>query len=433
MQSSIPFRGAAFTTLLALAPAFPQAPSSVPQADKNEIEARLSEDRLDRARRDLRTLIAKVESASNTLKDMETRAPAFDKRMTELLTHDDGKRIAQDFAAANTILRLREQPFAHSADITSKSKAAQSLLTLLAAEEKTPNVGYQPSEKTVIEVEDLYDWSRTRSDELAKREATLQDIIAKAPATTPPPNAPMLGQVLDAFVSARIRLWAELIQKGEEIGREQTKPVMIETARLAELERTESKLQDLMVQAKIDADRIRQDYEDRLKRARDEERIQLAKADARAKDLEAELDSLKKATDAARHEKKVEADAASGKVMDAAEHDRKKALAQSTTVRELLKPFTTPGYYQINKKASYDRQPVSLKELQASGALDASPQGLNKLLVIGLDGGDKERPRFGYPNAWKKLSPQQKDELKAIQNHLIDLGEVMVELGMLAP
>lgn len=223
------------------------------------------------------------------------------------------------------------------------------------------------------------------------------------------------------------------MQKGEEVGREQTKPIMIDAARLAELERTEAKVNDIKVQAKIDADRIRQDYEDRFKRAKEEERIQLAKAGARAKDLEAELDSYRKAADAARHEKKVQADTASGKVMDSAEKARKTALAQSSDVKEALKPFTTPGYHRWRASDTMDRQPVSLKALQATGALDPSTQGLNKLLDIGLDKGDKERPRFGYPGSWNKMNPSQKEELKKIQGYLIDLGEVMVELGMLAP
>lgn len=206
MRIAIRFSLSALAILVSTTLSHGQSPSSVPQADRNEIEARLQEDRLDRARRDLRTLIAQAEFAASKLQDIETRASALDSRLTELLTHDDGKRIAQDFAAANTILRLREQPFAYSADLKSKKEAAQSLLTLLQKEEKNPNVGYQPPEKTIIEVEDLYGWSRDRSAELAARESTVQDVVAKASASPLPPNAATLGQVLDAYVAARLRL-----------------------------------------------------------------------------------------------------------------------------------------------------------------------------------------------------------------------------------
>lgn len=54
-------------------------------------------------------------------------------------------------------------------------------------------------------------------------------------------------------------------------------------------------------------------------------------------------------------------------------------------------------------------------------------------MQLGRDKKDKERPRWGYPQRINKLSAEQRDELKRAQEYLIDLGEIMVELGMLAP
>lgn len=410
-----------------------QEPSAVPQAVENEVKRRLEADRLDRARRDLASLIAKAEAADTMLTDIEKKAEGVNERLKDLLTSPDGKRIAQDFKASNTVLRLREQPFAYAADIRAKRQAATSLLNLLTGEEKNPKVGYIPPDKTIAETEQLYNWSLERSAEIAARESTIQDLIAQALPLSDPAKAKTLGETLDAFVAARLRLWAELQAIGENVGKEQTKPVMIDASRLAELERAAAKIEDIQAQAKIEAERIRLNYQLKLDEAKREQDERLAKAELAAKESADELSRMKQLEDAERHTRNVEATGKATRKMDTAEHDRKKALAQTAAVRELLKPFTTPGYHRWRAGDTMDKQPVSLKSLQALGALDPSTQGLNKLLDIGVDKGDKERPRFGYPGGWNKLNPGQKEELKAIQNHLIDLGEAMVELGMLAP
>ncbi len=63
----------------------------------------------------------------------------------------------------------------------------------------------------------------------------------------------------------------------------------------------------------------------------------------------------------------------------------------------------------------------------------SAERGLRALYTIGNDKKDKERPRLGLAKRWKGITPQQRDHLKNVQDHLIDLGEVLVELEMLAP
>ncbi len=72
-------------------------------------------------------------------------------------------------------------------------------------------------------------------------------------------------------------------------------------------------------------------------------------------------------------------------------------------------------------------------DVGAGGALQPTVGGLHKLMKLGRDKKDEERPRWGYPQRINKLSSEQRDELKRAQEYLIDLGVVMVELGMLAP
>jgi hypothetical protein len=82
---------------------------------------------------------------------------------------------------------------------------------------------------------------------------------------------------------------------------------------------------------------------------------------------------------------------------------------------------------------AYEKGPVSLSKLQAMHALRPSTPGLRALLAAGTAVRDKERPRWSFPKTLQQLNSQELDQLKQAQQYLIDLGDIMVELGMLAP
>ena len=120
-------------------------------------------------------------------------------------------------------------------------------------------------------------------------------------------------------------------------------------------------------------------------------------------------------------------------------HDESRNLelrrkAQNPQLQALLAPFTTPGYRQLQGLTS-ERQPISYTGLLNAGALTPGVRGLQRLAQIAMYNTERERPRWnlrGGPLHFAAF-PESMDTVKAAQEALIELGPVMVELGMLAP
>jgi hypothetical protein len=119
----------------------------------------------------------------------------------------------------------------------------------------------------------------------------------------------------------------------------------------------------------------------------------------------------------------------------AAEHKRRLVEAQKPEVAAKLQPFLAAGNWQPGDTAqsAIKKGPVSLSKLVAKGALNPTNAGLRALAVIATDRRN-DRPhwedRFKRTDAVTK--PEPRAELLARQKLLIDYGEALVELGLLA-
>jgi len=99
-----------------------------------------------------------------------------------------------------------------------------------------------------------------------------------------------------------------------------------------------------------------------------------------------------------------------------------------------ISPFTTPGFMRANQRGeTYEKKALSLSAIRSIGALEPTMQGVKKLYRLATTKKDKVRPRWGKARRWKNLNQSTKENAKQAQKYLIDLGEAMVELGMLTP
>ena len=106
--------------------------------------------------------------------------------------------------------------------------------------------------------------------------------------------------------------------------------------------------------------------------------------------------------------------------------------ASDPAVQAKLAPFITPGYYQFNTISS-EMVPLSYTRLQNSGALNPGLMGWQKLVSIASDSKDRVRPRWKMiPRSFIK-HPDQVETIKEVQELLIELGPVLVEMGLLYP
>lgn len=374
-----------------------------------------------------------VQATQRDLADLETANAALEATLGGLMTSDEGRRLANDESAHLVILYYLEHPLVDTKAVAAKKRDASDLSQIVVRDlSAQTDVSLLPPEIKNRTLNDG-DWANKRLKAVASRKGSIEAKFARASAELQSQNAPTIQERIDRERADQEAVWTGAESRGAKSGRQEAAGTIEENSRIAESklgqQRAEQNLQEALAKIKD----MESKFEAQLKQRDIDNREALAEVQRQYDEKIRDIDRKNEEAKVARHEKDVAAEEQVGKRTDAAEYARKKATAQRTDVQELLKPFTTPGYHRWRAGDTMDRQPVSLKALQALGALDPSTQGLNRLLEIGLDKGDKERPRFGYPGGWNKLNPGQKEELKAIQNHLIDLGEVMVELKMLAP
>jgi hypothetical protein len=111
---------------------------------------------------------------------------------------------------------------------------------------------------------------------------------------------------------------------------------------------------------------------------------------------------------------------------------RKKASEAAVQVK--LAPFIQKGYWQI-VGYSTEPKPLSFTALQSIGALDVSIKGMATLIRIATRQDDKVRSRWKLVggSVYFQKYPESMEKVKEAQNLLIELGPVLVEMGMLQP
>jgi len=109
---------------------------------------------------------------------------------------------------------------------------------------------------------------------------------------------------------------------------------------------------------------------------------------------------------------------------------RKKASDPKIQVK--LAPFLTPGYAQIYHD-TLDKKPISYKDLQVFGALNRDFGGVDKLIMVATAPLDKVRPRWKFNRNFYRSKPEVLEMVKEAQELLIELGPILVEMGLLQP
>jgi hypothetical protein len=169
-------------------------------------------------------------------------------------------------------------------------------------------------------------------------------------------------------------------------------------------------------------------------REEDERRLTQAAVELERAKGKAEEDRLK------REARELEAKQREAGLAMRAEAERRRLLARAREprVRQMLEPFLKPGFMQPKEvqgtflvfERTKDEKPMSLTALRAVGALEPTPKGLGQLAWVAADAKD-DRPRwaFGHSNTWSKETQRY---VSSVQELLLELGEVLVEEGMLS-
>ena len=129
----------------------------------------------------------------------------------------------------------------------------------------------------------------------------------------------------------------------------------------------------------------------------------------------------------------------------AAEERERAVNADITDIRRFLSPFINSGHLQpkvgANKwttERTIDSKPVSLSRLKASGALDKTLEGLERLFIFGggkNPGLHNRRPLGDFPeySSEKLRKPDIQASVERAQDLLIKHGDALVEMKLLSP
>jgi len=189
------------------------------------------------------------------------------------------------------------------------------------------------------------------------------------------------------------------------------------------------------------------DQREAAQKAKDEELVRILTAQ-----LEKEIAELRgqaglaeaevKVAEAAATAKKTEKELEAERIAAETEKNRLREKAKSRDVATALAPLIGKGYWQPGRaQPDRDAAGISLSAIKAQGGLDPSPRGMRELYHIGANpkndrpGGWAQEDRLvGKPlEAWLKNKPGARDTARKAQDILLELGDILVEVGLLSP
>lgn len=378
--------------------------------------------------------LASVRDTSGLLGHLETRVAALQEQTQELLTSDDGKRIAQDKIAFFAYLRVREEPSVSLEQVRARKKQADEIMQSIGSVLKQPSFGWLPDETQRRDVDGLYFWGKERMDQVEHQETLLANAIARSAKEIDLAKAKTLEVTIREYEASQIEAWLIVSQQGKESAQREAQDKIRESARIAELEKATIEAERLLKEERAKLANMKAEYELKLQKQETEEYKRRVETETKLRDLAAEVDRLKQMADAQRFAKDAEAKVAATTTISEAE---KKLLAQKCNdpeVRRLLAPFLAAGYTQPNTPGQHpDKLPISFTQLGSCGALSPDREGMRRLIVVATWKGDKVRPRWSVSQNFNWLSPDDIEMVKKAQSLLIELGPVMVEQKMLSP
>lgn len=421
------------------------AASAHAQSAAEELEDSLRRDEQDHRYQDAEDLVSRTlvqrladraEAAMSLFSELEQATSVFDKRVQSLLTDDDGKRLAADTHAAIGFVRLFEIPIATVSEVRSHKSSVESILKGLRQELERDNVGLIPPDSLSNEINGHFFWAHERLARIREERNWVEATVRRAPRDIDLAKAPTLKQSMDIFMVNRIDAWTRGRLEGMADAAGESKEIIKVNTRLIELEKSNAEANRMWREAVAEIERMKIDTEIRIKQETAAERERLSLARIAYENKLADLQQKEKDAEAARKADEMKAQLARDKQLEEAEKPVLIKRCQEPETRTTLAPFLDKGMVRPsgNRGTRYydtiEPVPVSLKDLYACGALDETPEGLDKLYWATIDPQDTMRTRWRRSQQWR-TTPALREKLVKAQKLLIELGPTLVELEML--
>lgn len=403
---------------------------------ERELKERMEKQELQKTRRAFDKFTAEVQGTNDLLATLAQKAETFSRRMQALLTNDEGKRLAHDPAGFIAYVELDKNPVVSLDEVRLRVATVSAIVQRLSDERKRADQGFLLSDYKDMEKEadELAFWAKDRLPRLVVQESTLDTILAAAPAEIDLSKAKTLDKALQDYRARWHQLLADSKILGYKLAEPESQKILIDATRAAQLDLAGEERDRIRKEAQAEIERMKIEFEIKLNRMKQEEEARRVAAQVAYDDVMAELERMRAEAEAKRKIADIESKLARDSQLGAARHEELKAKANSPEVQALLAPFVTPAFSQPGKKTGAKKTGVSLSALRATGALQPTVKGLKTLHRLGTKSQeDKERPRWGFASYFDRMSAEDREQLQKAQDYLNELGDVMVELGMLAP
>lgn len=348
-------------------------------------------------------LLSQARSATNVLTRLLADTTKLQNDATALKANDAGRQVAlfpDLIAQARHFYETDLPELASREEIVTKLEGAKRIALQLV---DAAGTAYEPASDVRASVQSFITWAEYASKKSGQLRQVLSTIVSESKTKVTDATVTLNSLTLEAGM-------AKLAQAETEA-----------TQRLFAQNTADATKQAAQIAADAESTKIVSDAE----RKRNEV-IAKAKEDAdqQARDL-----ALREA------QQKLENTKTQVAVQNTGDEVRKIELrkkASDPVIQAKLAPFITPGYIQISVP-SYDKKPFSYKEMQAFGAFNQDFNGLDHLVAIAISANDKVRPRWKFNQKLYRRYPNEVEQVKEAQQLLIELGPVMVEMGLLQP
>lgn len=395
-----------------------RAQAEASKAERAELEARTEKDRkqlqetrtLALQRREL--VLSYTANATNLLGRLLTDLRETTTMAEALRSNDAGRQVA---AHPNLVAQARRfyentlPALPSPSDVVARLEGARRIQQTLI---KDVGSTFAPGDETTMHVQAYTVWAEQHLERVYEAHVALRSLVGES--TIKVNTAPVTDSspTLDEAIA--------LLREAESARFQRTMLAEMDAAEQQRLENLARAEADAIVsKAQVQAAKITEDARIAA------EKIRREMEEARLRD---EIESMEER--GGRTVRKSEADVALQRQELEAEKIRLREKASRPEVRQALSPFITPGLWQVGHRVSYEMQPLSLTAIRNFGALEQSEQGMMQLYEIGATMGDRVRPRWRIPRNFLQ-NPEQNRMVQHAQLLLIELGEVLVEMGLL--
>jgi hypothetical protein len=377
------------------------------EADKTRAELATKkaaeEGKLTQARNRQEEVLAQARLATNVLTRLLAETDQASNEAAGLKTNDPGRGVAIHPDLIKQSRRFYESELREMAareEIVTRLEGARRIEQQLLTASGT---AYEPAADLKVTAQNSTAWGEQALQKTRQIRQTLATLVQeskiKVTTATVTPTSPTLEAAIAQLNDEETILRQRLLAATTADAKAQAAKIEAEADGKRIIAEAERKRDEILAKAKEETDKLARD-------------LALREAQGKAEDTKTHV-AVQTAQDEAR---KVEL--------------RKKAA--DPAIRAKLAPFTTPGYAQINTLGS-DLKPLSYSGLQNCGALAPDVRGLTRLLTVASTSADKVRPRWKMNPQLFVRHPDEIEKVKEAQQLLIDLGPVLVEMGLLQP